>query len=260
MIFNFLKLRQKITHNTPKKFKDYLISYMFLNKRFPNYKLICEKLKNKKVIEIGGPSGHFYCQIPLYQKIKSLDIVNYSTQTVWEGSITKKKTNYFSNKYANQIIAEATNLKEIKNNFYDAVISSNCLEHVANPLKALFEKNRIIDSKGYFLLILPNKKMTFDHRRPFTTFKHIISDYKNNIGEDDLTHYDEIISLHDYEMDGLKNKEELISRAKNNYINRCFHHHVFNYELIYKMLEYTNFKIISFVELDHDFIILSQKN
>ena len=60
------------------------------------------------------------------------------------------------------------------------------------------------------MLILPNKKSTFDHRRPYTTFEHLIKDYKNNVSEDDLTHYDEIILLHDIEMDGFKNKNELI--------------------------------------------------
>ena len=169
------------------------------------------------------------------------------------------KCNYFSNKFANQIISEAVNLEKIKDNFYDLVLSSHCLEHVANPLKALFEKSRILKSGGYFLLILPNKKSTFDHRRPYTTFEHLIKDYQNNVSEDDLTHYDEIILLHDIEMDGFKNKNEFIERSKKNYINRCFHHHVFDKKLIYNILNYTNFNIISFVDIDTDYIILAKK-
>ncbi len=264
MNLNFLqKIRKRFTQRIPKKFKDHLISLWFYKKRLPNYQFICKKLKDlNKVIEIGGPSGNFYIKIPIYQQIRSLDIVNYSENTIWKGAISEKiKCNYFSNKYANQIISEAVNLDKIKNNFYDLVLSSHCLEHIANPLKALIEKNRILKSGGYFLLILPNKKTTFDHRRPYTTFEHLIKDYKDNVSEDDLTHYDEIILLHDIEMDGFKkNKKEFEERSKKNFINRCFHHHVFDKNLIYSMLNYTNFNIISFSNIDTEYIILAKKN
>jgi ubiquinone/menaquinone biosynthesis C-methylase UbiE len=258
----FLKIRKKITDKIPKIYKDHLISLMFLKKRIPNYKLILEKLKNcNKIIEIGGPSSNFFTRIPLYQKIKSLDIVNYSKYTIWEKHINQKKNcNYFSNRYGNQIISEAVNLDKIKDNTYDAVLSSHCLEHIANPLKALFEKSRILKSGGYFLLILPKKKNNFDHKRPYTTFEHLIKDYKNNVNEDDLTHYDEIILLHDIYRDGFKNRNEFMERSKENYINRCFHHHVFNKKLIYNMLTYTNFNIMYFIELDYDYVIFAISN
>ena len=262
MIRWFLKIRKKITDKIPKIYKDHLISLIFLKKRIPNYKLILKKLENcEQIIEIGGPSDNFFTRIPLYQKIKKLDIVNYSKHTIWDKNINQKnKYNYFSNKFANQIISEAVNLDKIKDNTYDAVLSSHCLEHIANPIKALFEKNRILKSSGYFLLILPNKRKNFDHKRPYTTFEHLIDDYKNNVSEDDLTHYDEIVLLHDIFMDGFKNREKFIERSKKNYINRCFHHHVFDKKLIYNMLTYTNFSIISFFELDYDYVIFAISN
>ena len=159
----FLKIRKKITDKIPKIYKDHLISLMFFKKRIPNYKLILEKLKNcNKIIEIGGPSSIFFTRIPLYQRVKSLDIANYSKYTIWEKDINeKKKCNYFSNKYGNQIISEAVNLDKIRDNTYDAVLSSHCLEHIANPLKALFEKKKNIKIWWIFFINSTKQKKEF---------------------------------------------------------------------------------------------------
>ena len=60
-------------------------------------------------------------------------------------------------------------------------------------------------------------------------------------------------------MNGLKGRQELTNRSKKNYIYRCLHYHVFDKNLIYKMLDYTNFNIISFVEQDNDYVVLGKK-
>jgi len=51
------------------------------------------------------------------------------------------------------------------------------------------------------LLILPDKRFTFDHKRAVTTFNDLIDDFVRDIDETDLTHLDEILSLHDLSMD-----------------------------------------------------------
>jgi ubiquinone/menaquinone biosynthesis C-methylase UbiE len=100
-----------------------------------------------------------------------------------------------------QFIAECTDLGIIKDSTYDFVISSNCLEHTANPIKALEEWVRVIKPGGYILLILPKKDNNYDNKRQITKFSHLIDDYKCGMGEEDTTHMEEVLNLHDLTKD-----------------------------------------------------------
>lgn len=165
-----------------------------------NYYISCVSGKNG--IEIGGPSPVFKYSLPLYQKIGGLDGANFSNSTLWEGSIKEGKTfNYYKKKLGFQFVSDGTDLSKILNNSYDFILSSNCLEHIANPLRALKEWRRILKNDGFLIIVLPNKKSNFDHNRPVTHFEHILDDYNKNTSEHDLTHLEEILALHDLSMD-----------------------------------------------------------
>ena len=242
----FKKIRRKIKSYIPKLIKDYFFSIKHIPKRFSNYKIICANLKNCTILEVGGPSTIFYTKIPIYQKIKSLDVVNFSNNTTWEGNIKEgMNCNYYMNRFAYQYISEATILEKINNNYYDAVISSHCLEHVANPIKALMRWKEVLTVDGKLLLILPKKNDNFDHRRKDSTIEHLIFDYKNNTSEDDKTHLNEFIKLFDLDRQPGKKItiDEHIKRTNNNFINREVHHHVFSQKLIFETLKYINLEM-----------------
>lgn len=127
---------------------------------------------------------------------------------------------------------------------YDFLLSSNCLEHVANPLKALFEWHRVLRPGGYLILVLPRKDGTFDHRRSVTTFEHIFSDFKKGVGEDDMTHLEEILQLHDLSLDPPAGTlEQFRARSLKNGENRTLHHHVFDLSVVDLMLKFTGFHL-----------------
>ncbi len=207
--------------------------------------LFAKKFKLQVGIEIGGPSSFFSLKsyLPIYLFAKRIDGVNFSNSTVWEGNISEGNNySYYINKTGYQFIREASNLSKIENDKYDFLASCHCLEHAANPLKALKEWNRVLKNNGYMVLILPDKNHTFDANRTVTVFEHLKNDFENETDETDTTHFTEIINLHDIEKDnGIKNKDQLIERTNNNIINRCVHHHVFNFELIKQMLQYAGF-------------------
>ena len=188
--------------------------------------------------------------------------MNFSSITAWEGEIRSGPTfNYFKNRVGNQYILEATNLSTIESSKYDFLLSSNCLEHSANPIKAIIEWRRIMKPAAFFVLVLPNKKNNFDHRRPTTTFDHILNDYTNNINEGDLTHLKEIMDLHDLSMDSPAGSfEDFEKRSLDNNNNRMLHHHIFDLKLIGEILKYTNFKIIHTCEMVQNYYVLAQKN
>ncbi len=215
----------------------------------------------KNGIEIGGPSHIFQSLIPVYFNAMKVDGVNFSNKTVWEGDIQEGNTyQYLPGRFGHQYISDGTDLSEIGSETYEFLLSSDCLEHIANPIKALLEWNRILKINHLMLLVLPNKVNNFDHQREFTSFDHVINDYNKNIDESDMTHLKEILSLHDLSKDpAAGNFQQFAARSLDNLHNRCLHHHVFNKDLIQKILEITGFTVISLEETNTSFVTIAMK-
>jgi SAM-dependent methyltransferase len=212
-------------------------------------------------LEIGGPSTVFATQLPVYQVIRGLDGVNFASSTIWEGTIEADSAYRFHGwKKGRQYVADATDLSQIQSGSYDFLLSSNCLEHVANPLKAMGEWTRVVKKNGMVLLILPNKKANFDHRRPVTQFQHLLQDYRANVGEDDLTHLGEILELHDLSLDPPAGDHEAFrKRCLDNLHNRTLHHHIFDAALIGEIFDHVGLDMVAQQETQTDFIALGRK-
>ncbi|MCA8986490.1 MAG: class I SAM-dependent methyltransferase [Planctomycetaceae bacterium] len=201
-------------------------------------------------LEIGGPSEIFGSQgeIPVYAIAARIDNCNFSGQTIWEGSISEGQTFSFnSNKQpGRQYLVEAGDLQGIEDDTYDFVLSSHCLEHLANPLQGLSEWIRVLKPGGTIVLVVPHKEGTFDHRRPVTTLEHMIEDLDNHVSEADLTHLDEILKLHDLSRDpGAGDFQSFQERSKQNLQNRCLHHHVFETRLAVEVVNYMKLQILT---------------
>lgn len=219
----------------------------------------------KSGIEIGGLSRIFQADgmLPIYNIIGNLDGCNFAQETLWESGLTEGSNyKFIEGKAGYQYINEATTISHrVPSEKYDFVISSNCLEHIANPLKALGEFLTVVKLEGMILIVVPKKEATFDHKRAITTFDHINRDYIiNNIQEDDLTHLDEILSLHDLALDPPAGDiEQFKSRSFKNYFNRGLHHHVFNIDLLVEMFVSFNIQVIYTEDIGSDYIIVGQK-
>jgi SAM-dependent methyltransferase len=219
--------------------------YRRLTKQIFNRNKKC--FEGKNALEIGGPTPLFMNKnpIPIYNILKSCDNVNWSDDNVW--SSIKHGADYIVNskKYGKQIILDSSDLSNIKKESYDLILSSHSLEHLANPLKALFEWYRVLKPDGYILIVVPDKRYTYDRLRPLTEFKHIIDDYNSGIGEDDNTHFSEVLELHDLTNDGnVDNYPEHERRTLNNFETRVVHHHTFDEKLLNNLLTHVGFKII----------------
>jgi SAM-dependent methyltransferase len=208
-------------------------------------------------IEIGGPSSIF---VPIYKCCKSCDGVNFNSNTIWWDKPENDIYCYGENKLGKVYIADAVNMNIIDDCRYDFILSSNNLEHIANPMKALGEFCRLAKKGGVVIVVVPMKDRTFDHCREYTSFEHIMSDYDNNIAEDDLSHLPEILELHDYDLDlPCGGREKFKERALHNAENRCLHQHVFNKECLMKMFEYLNLEVLDFMEYLNNYLIMGRK-
>jgi hypothetical protein len=107
---------------------------------------------------------------------------------------------------------------------------------------------RLVRKKGRIIIAVPIREKTFDHRRAYTTFEHIMQDYENDISEDDLSHLTEILELHDYDLDTpCGGREKFKERDLHNVENRCLHHHVFSEECLRKMFGVFNLNVVEFI-------------
>ena len=185
--------------------------------------------------------------LPVYSSLGMLDNCLYSDRTLWTGDVKVGRTFEFhpQKQKGTQFICEASDLGIIKDSSYECVLASHCLEHVANPLRALEEWKRVMKGDGLLLLVLPHKDATFDWRRPITTLSHIIEDHDQGIGENDLTHVPEILALRDLEKDKpAGSPDEFRRRCLDNISNRAIHHHVFDTLSALRMVDYAAYQVL----------------
>jgi len=196
---------------------------------------ILKDITNNKIgVEIGGPSGTGKI---IYENASNLDNIIFSNDTVW--SKHNNEYNYYNNKKGKVIINDAVNISSVQNDSYDFCFSSHSLEHIANPLKAISEWLRIIKNNGHLIIIVPEKSVCFDHKRNYSKFSTLLTQYERNVGEDDLSTLPEILRNHDLIMDPpAGNLEAFTKRSLDNFNNRCLHHYVYNDDLLMEICSY----------------------
>ena len=75
----------------------------------------------------------------------------------------------------------------------DFVIASHVLEHLAEPLGQIEEIHRVLRDGGAVLILLPDRRHTFDlHRHP-TSLDHLIAEYRQRVTAVDDEHLEEFM-------------------------------------------------------------------
>jgi SAM-dependent methyltransferase len=194
----------------------------------------------KKIgFEIGGPSPIEWPSPAglIYENASSIDNIIFSKNTIWSNHTDEYY--YYHNKKGKLIISDAVDISVVKNEIYDFCFSSHSLEHIANPLKAISEWLRITKKGGYIIIIVPEKSHCFDHKRNYSKFSTLLSQYEKNVGEDDLSTLPEILLNHDLPMDpAAGDLGQFTKRSLDNYNNRCLHHYVYNDDLLIEICNY----------------------
>jgi SAM-dependent methyltransferase len=183
---------------------------------------------------------------------------NFSTQTIWSEPTNRPK---FGPHPGKQFVAEACDLSMVPDATYDFVLASHVLEHVANPLQALQEWKRVLNPEGTVLVVVPDKRETFDNRRALTPFDHIEADFIANTPEDDLTHLDEVLSLHDLALDPpAGSRQQFRERCLRNHSVRAMHHHVFSTETLALMFSWFQMRVLNAtIESPYHIVAFAQK-
>ena len=186
-------------------------------------------LRGASAIEIGGPSHNFRGDgpLPAYELLASMDGCDFSERTVWSGE-RGARYEVEGRERGRMYYVDAVELAGVPDQAYDVLLASHVIEHIANPLRALDTWRRVVRPGGHLLVVAPHKERTFDRRRPTTPLEHMAEDYERGVGEDDMTHLDEVLELHDLSKDlGAGGRRAFESRTRENPANRAMHQHVF---------------------------------
>ncbi len=204
-------------------------------------------VRGKRGLEIGGPTIYFDDRgvLPVYDELVTVDNCQFSPSTIWTGDVHERFRYHSRKSPGRQFIYDGTDLTLIESATYECFLASHCLEHIANPLRALAEWRRILTADGVGLILLPHHEVTFDWQRAVTPLEHMIADCERGAGEDDPTHFEEILSLHDLsktpEYEGL---EAFRVRCLANHVYRAMHHHVFDTQSAIELMDYAGFQIL----------------
>jgi SAM-dependent methyltransferase len=79
-------------------------------------------------------------------------------------------------------------LKVLADASQDFVIASHILEHVADPIGLIDEINRVLRPGGVALILLPDRRRTFDRHRVPTSLEHLVAEYERGVTEVDDAH------------------------------------------------------------------------
>jgi SAM-dependent methyltransferase len=202
----------------------------------------------KSGCEIGGTSFDFTDRgaIPLYRFAARIDNFQYSAKTL-RAEFQDGESYIFHSRRAQgtTFLREASDL-QVPDSSYEFVLSSHVLEHCANPIRVLQEWQRVVHPGAPMILSLPYHRWQFDHRRQPTSIEHMLEDYANAVGEDDLTHLPEIRQLHDHPTSREAGTvEQYWQWASQNSTYRVLHHHVFDSTNVRQLLEAAGLKVVA---------------
>jgi SAM-dependent methyltransferase len=99
-------------------------------------------------------------------------------------------------------------------NSLDYVASSHVLEHVANPVQAICEWYRVLRPGGIMYVVVPDRRVTWDHQRELTPVAHMLDDYARNVTDCDRTHIDDFVNNVDWSTYSPGTKPEEVAAAK----------------------------------------------
>jgi SAM-dependent methyltransferase len=220
-----------------------------------------EPLHGARALEVGGPSHVFSSTglLPAYDACAAVDGVQFAADTIWHG---EQGAGPFSPQPGPPTgtlhITDGATLDGLADGAYDAVLSSHVIEHFANPLRALASWRRVAREGGQLLLVAPHMSGTFDHRRAVTPLEHMVADLDQGTGEDDLTHLDETLALHDRSRDAEPDDQQAWAAARRgNVRTRVLHHHVFTTDSLLALLDHAGIALrVVEVRYPHDIYVL----
>ena len=213
-------------------------------------------------LEVGGPSAVFGADglLPIYPILDAVDGVQWATHTMWHDLDREGGYRPEHERRGELYVVDGADLGVLPKQAYDVVMCSHVLEHIANPLRALASWRDATRPGGHLLMVVPHMAGTFDRRRPLTGLRHIVEDFESGIDEDDLTHLEETLRLHDRGGNTEPgDRETWEARRRENHSTRVLHHHTFTTPSLIALLDHAGLELLAVqTRFPHDIYVLGR--
>ncbi len=93
------------------------------------------------------------------------------------------------------IVDDGETLGTIADESQDFIIANHFLEHCEDPIGTIGNHLRKLRPGGVLFYAVPDKRYTFDFRRPLTPLQHMIDDHEQGPMRSRREHYDEAVRL-----------------------------------------------------------------
>jgi hypothetical protein len=127
-------------------------------------------------------------------------------------------------------------------NSEDFVVASHVLEHLANPLRVIDDCHRVLRPGGTLLILLPDRRRTFDKDRRPTPLEHVVADFEGGTIEVDDEHIIEFLTNTGTDPEVLKaiatdprHREAVLAPHR----DRSIHVHCWTLEQFVPVIEYS---------------------
>ena len=92
---------------------------------------------------------------------------------------------YFKTDVIDNGFIDAETFATIKSDSLDFILSAHVIEHLKNPFGSILCGIDRLKIGGVYIIVIPDKRFTFDKNRPLTTFEHLTDDLKTG-GDDTM--------------------------------------------------------------------------
>jgi len=124
-------------------------------------------------------------------------------------------------------VDDGEKLTKIKSSSQDFLVACHFYEHCADPIQTLKNLLRVVKPGGGLFIVVPDKRYTFDIKRPITPFKHIIADHEKGPEHSKLKHFKEWVR----EVEGLVDADRAQAKLKELLdMDYSIHYHVWDYD------------------------------
>ena len=90
------------------------------------------------------------------------------------------------------IVTDGETLTGVEDESQDFVVANHFLEHCEDPIGAIKNFLRVVKPNGIVFLAIPDKRFTFDFRRPTTSFEHLLRDHREGGEWSRFGHHEEL--------------------------------------------------------------------
>lgn len=114
----------------------------------------------------------------------------------------------------------------------DFVIASHVIEHTRNPILAFQRAHERLRKGGRFVLLVPDKEVTFDKKRSLTTIEHLVADYLRPSRDRDFEHYLEFFGRSFDQSDPVESAQGVMARGDD------IHYHCWTYDSFREFIDH----------------------